>query len=118
MGSVDITSPLTLTPHGTSKSVVVRIAGKPLGDGRIEVALQQSDATGNWSPLLLPATRILPTDAPVGEWQFSSALTVVTDPVRRRTPGSIRVSGIVWIVVVAAVGLAVVPLLPRMHGRL
>ena len=72
-------SPLTLLVHGSSKSVVVRIGGKPLGGGRIEAALQQLGAGGERGPLLFPTTRILPSDAPIGVWQYSSTLTVITD---------------------------------------
>ena len=70
-------SPLTLVVG--RKLIVVRIGGKPLGSGRIEAALQQLGADGEWGALLFPATRILPADAPVGVWQYSSSLKVVTD---------------------------------------
>ena len=70
---------MTTIPVARPDYVVVRVGGKPLGGGRIEAALQQLGADGEWGPLLFPTTRILPSDAPIGVWQYSSTLSVVTD---------------------------------------
>ncbi len=57
--------------------VETRIVARPQADGDIEVALQQRDANGDWDAALIrPDARFVPADAAVGEWLFSSSVTV------------------------------------------
>ena len=53
----------------------VRISARPLGDGRMEFALQQRDGNG-WSERQLARARYMPANAEVGRWLNSSAYTV------------------------------------------
>ena len=57
----------------------VRIAARPLDDGRVEFALQERAQDGEWSERRLPAARFLPSTSAVGTWLNSSALTVLLD---------------------------------------
>jgi len=53
----------------------IRIAARrPFGGGRIEVGLQQRRADGDWSEVILPTRRVVPTGAPAGRWLVSSPL--------------------------------------------
>ncbi len=54
----------------------VRVAARLLGDGRVEVAIQQRGTTG-WADPQLPEARFLPSDSPVGQWRFSSVVELV-----------------------------------------
>ena len=70
------------TAAGTQE---MRIAARrPTGGGLIEVGLQQRRPDGNWSEVILPALRVVPTGAPTGRWLGSSPLH---EPVfRQRAP--------------------------------
>lgn len=53
----------------------VRIAARPTGDGRVEVALQEF-GDGSWSSRHLPAARFLAAGAEIGRWRASSPIPV------------------------------------------
>lgn len=59
----------------TSGDAEVRINARRLGDGRVEVGLQQRDGTG-WAQGQLPRARFLPVDAETDRWLNSSPLRV------------------------------------------
>ena len=54
----------------------VRITAQRLADDRIEFALQEREADGEWGERLLPRARFFPTTATVGRWLSSTPLTV------------------------------------------
>ena len=54
----------------------VRVAAQLLADGRMEFALQERQADGEWEERRLPRRRIFPANATVGHWLSSSPLTV------------------------------------------
>ena len=56
--------------------VEVRIATRLVADGRMEFALQERQADGEWGERRLPRSRFFPAGAAVGRWLASSALTV------------------------------------------
>ena len=53
----------------------VRVAVRPLNDGRIELALQQRESDG-WGERLRPDARFLPPDAEPGRWLVSSPVAL------------------------------------------
>ena len=55
----------------------VRIAARPTGDGRVEVALQELGGDG-WSERHLPEARFLAAGAEAGQWRSSSPIQVNT----------------------------------------
>ena len=55
----------------------VRIAARPTGDGRVEVALQELGDDG-WSERHLPEARFLAAGAEAGQWRSSSPIQVST----------------------------------------
>ncbi len=58
----------------------VRVAGRILEDGRVEVGLQQRLAEdADWGEIEQPAARFLAPDAERGRWFFSSMLTVAVE---------------------------------------
>ena len=56
--------------------VEVRIATQLVLDGRMEFALQERQADGEWGERRLPRSRFFPATPAVGRWLASSALTV------------------------------------------
>ena len=60
------------------ESVELRIAARPLVDGRVEFALQQR-AGGDWGERLLPQRRFFPADAAPGQWLVTSALGITAE---------------------------------------
>ena len=76
-------SPLTIEVSADSMSTAagdsgleVRVAAQLLADGRMEFALQERQANGDWGERRLPTRRIFPANATVGRWLSSSSLTV------------------------------------------
>ena len=67
---------------GDQADTEVRVAIRPLADGRTEVAVQQRhgvrDADG-WSERLTPDARFLPPDAEPGRWLVSSPVSLSGD---------------------------------------
>ena len=59
----------------------VHIVARRHTDGRIEFALQQRRAGGDWGERLLPARRFFPSHADVGRWLASTPLTLSTESV-------------------------------------
>ena len=59
--------------HGDSE---VRVATMRHDDGRVEVAVQQRDASGGWGERQLPPARFLPPGV-TGEWRVSSPISVL-----------------------------------------
>ena len=68
-----VSSPLTVTPAGGA-DVAVRIMARLQEDDRIEFAVQQQLAGGDWGEPLLPARRFFPAGARVDRWLVSSAV--------------------------------------------
>ncbi|MDE2891169.1 MAG: ABC transporter substrate-binding protein [Chloroflexota bacterium] len=67
---------------GDQADTEVRVAVRPLADGRTEVAVQQrhADRDGDgWSERLLPDARFLPADAEPGRWLVSSPVSLSGD---------------------------------------
>ena len=89
-----VSSVLTITVESDSMSTgtadpgrEVRIAAQRLPDGRIEFALQQRQADGEWGERQLPRARVFPADIAAGRWLVSSPLTVSTaEPELTATP--------------------------------
>ena len=54
----------------------VRLAAQKLGDGRVEVALQQRLDDGSWGERVLPPSRFLAADAEPERWRHSSPLAL------------------------------------------
>ena len=52
----------------------IRVQARALEDGRVEVAVQQRSADGEWGERQLPQRRFVPSDAPTNHWLSSSAL--------------------------------------------
>ena len=76
-------SPLTIALQPDSMSTAagdsgleVRVAAQLLADGRMEFALEERRADGEWEERRLPTRRIFPANATVGRWLSSSSLTV------------------------------------------
>ena len=78
-----VSSPLTVTPAGGA-DVTVRIMARLQDDDRIEFAVQQQLAGGDWGDPRLPARRFFPADARVGRWLVSSP--VVWNPTAAPAP--------------------------------
>ena len=57
----------------------VRIAARPLDDGRVEFALQERSQDGEWSERRMPGARFLPSASTVDTWLSSGALTLLLD---------------------------------------
>lgn len=57
----------------------VRISAQRVDDGRVEFALQQRNADGEWSDRMLPNRRFFPAEGFVNRWANSTPLTVVSD---------------------------------------
>ena len=90
---------LSSTPLAAGGAAEVRIAARPLADSRIEFALQQRSAGGDWSERLLPNSRFFPVAAEVGRWLSSSPLTV-------RAPDATDAEGALFEVRISAQRLA------------
>ena len=74
-----VSTPLTVRAPGAgddAEGAEVRITAQRLADGRIEFALQEREADGEWSERLLPRVRFFPATASVGRWLVSTPLTV------------------------------------------
>ncbi len=73
----------------------MRIAARrPTGGGRIEVGLQQRHPDGNWSEVILPSLRVVPSGAPSGRWLASSPLHEPAFREQATTPdGAITMAG-------------------------
>ena len=54
----------------------VRVSARRIDDGRVEVALQQTQDDGTWGARSLPEQRFLPADADAGVWHSSNPLVV------------------------------------------
>ena len=54
----------------------VRLSARRIDDGRVEIALQQTQDDGTWGERSLPEQRFLPADAEAGVWHSSNSLTV------------------------------------------
>ena len=63
---------------GAQNEAQVRIAGRRIASGGIEVALQQYQVGNHWADRILPTTRFLSRDTGVGRWQYSSPVAVET----------------------------------------
>ena len=60
----------------------VRVAVRPLADGRTEVAIQQREVMGDadaWSQRIAPDARFVPADAEPGRWLVSSPVALTAD---------------------------------------
>ena len=72
-------TPLTVRAPGAgddAEGAEVRITAQRLANGRIEFALQEREADGEWGERLLPRARFFPATATVGRWLSSTPLTV------------------------------------------
>lgn len=68
-------SPLVVSLPG-SEEIDVRVATQLLADGRMEFAIQERQADGEWGERRLPRARFFPADAAIGRWLASSPLEV------------------------------------------
>ena len=59
-----------------SEEIDVRVATQLLADGRMEFAIQERQADGEWGERRLPRARFFPADASVDRWLASSPLEV------------------------------------------
>ena len=74
-----VSTPLTVRAPGDgddAEGAEVRITAQRLANGRIEFALQEREADGEWGERLLPRARFFPATATVGRWLVSTPLTV------------------------------------------
>ena len=62
--------------EGGTHAGEVRIAALTHENGRVEVALQQREANGEWGARQRPALRFVADDAPAGRWLHSSPLAL------------------------------------------
>ena len=72
-------TPLTVRAPGAgddAEGAEVRITAQRLADDRIEFALQEREADGQWGERLLTRARFFPATATVGRWLVSTPLTV------------------------------------------
>ena len=72
-------TPLTVRAPGAGDDAAgteVRITAQRLAHDRIEFALQEREADGEWGERLLPRARFFPATAKVGRWLSSTPLTV------------------------------------------
>ena len=79
------------TGSGDSADTEVRVALRPLADGRTEVAVQQRHAGRNqvgWGERLTPDARFLPPDAEPGRWLVSSPVSLAVDAAQSQPFGS------------------------------
>ncbi len=81
VGLIAVLGMTAITASGTSHETEVRITAQRLASDRIEFALQEREADGEWSERLLPRARFFPATASVGRWLVSTPLTV-------RAPGA------------------------------
>ena len=80
---------------GAPEQGEVRVIARQLDDGRVEVGIQQRDATG-WGERQLPDARFLTPDAPTGQWRASEGIalraaasqTQTTDAVQSQNPAA------------------------------
>ena len=70
------TQPDGMTAATPDAGLEVRVAAQLLADGRMEFALQERQANGEWGERRLPRGRFFPADTRVGRWLGSSPLTV------------------------------------------
>ena len=63
----------------SSTSTEVRINARQLEDGRVEFGLQQREG-GDWGERILPQVRMMPADAPAGEWLSTSSIMLQSEP--------------------------------------
>ena len=68
--------PDSMTAATSDPDLEARVAAQLLADGRMEFALQERRADGEWEERRLPTRRIFPANATVGRWLSSSSLTV------------------------------------------
>ena len=76
------------TTSAAQAELQVRITARLLDNGRIEFALQQRQADGDWGERLLPVRRFFPPDAEVGAWLSSSPLTLSAEAVLTPDPAT------------------------------
>ena len=76
------------TTSAAQAELRVRITARRLTDGRIEFALQQHQADGQWGERLLPARRFFPADADLGAWLSSTPLTLTAEAVLTPDPAT------------------------------
>ena len=57
----------------------VRINAQRLDDGRVEFALQQRNADGDWNDRLLPTRRFFPAQGFINRWATSTPITVASE---------------------------------------
>ena len=72
-------TPLTVRARGAgddAEGAGVRITARRLADDRLEFALQEQAADGEWGERLLPRARFFPATATVGRWLSSTPLRV------------------------------------------
>lgn len=60
--------------------LTLRIAVRPLSNGRIEFAVQQRASAAEWGERLLPRARFLSASASVGRWLYSSPVVLPGAP--------------------------------------
>ena len=63
---------------GQAGDATVRISARHLEGGGVQVALQERDNQSQWGQRHTPRADVLPADAPVGAWRYSSELSVHT----------------------------------------
>ena len=80
-----------VTVSGAGSEAELRIAARRLDDGRLEFALQQRRADGNWGRRTLPTVRFFPAAAPPGRWLVSTPLTVDASGADGGEPVSVEV---------------------------
>ena len=74
-----VSTPLTVRAPGAgddAEGAEVRITAQRLADDRIEFALQEREAGGEWGERLLTRARFFPATVTVGRWLSSTPLTV------------------------------------------
>ena len=72
----------------TDPAIEVRIVARRLDRGRIEFGLQRRQIDGEWNERQLPRRRFFPSDATIGRWLVSSALTLSPEQDTVDDPGS------------------------------
>ena len=75
-GLIAVLGVTAITASSAGHETEVRITAQRLADDRIEFALQEREADGEWSERLLPRVRFFPATASVGRWLVSTPLTV------------------------------------------
>ncbi len=61
-------------------TLTLQVAARVVASGRVEVALQQRGADGQWGSRILPAVRFLNTDEEIGVWVWSRPALTVSAP--------------------------------------